>query len=726
MQTVEASKDPAVARRQPHGADSSRVSSLVWLAAGVAAVLVIFGARLVQEPRFLFWDDSQLGAFGQWYGLGSHLLDGNLPILSPGAWQGGNYLAEGQWGIWNPLTWLVALSMHATNGATLAVTVVKLAFLVALCVGAFLLARSYGAAPWWAAIAGFTVTAGGQTVFMDAPSWVTGLQTIALFAFVWWALKRHLDSGSNPVLYFVFSYLLVTIGYVFAVLEVAALLLAFLVLALLARDLRRAARILVLGAFPALLAVFVYLPGILTAPVTQRSGSDILNDQFLNMDLGDLATTSMATGVTSVQGYWGDLLPVPLQYVTWLLPLLILVSAGWRRSLSTLRVPLVILVFTVALVIGPSVVGPLRYPARMMPYVVLAVAVIFAVVASRGWPRVLERRRVAVTLLVIVIAGWLAWAAQPASWRIVLVGVAVQIAAVVVMYRRQWGRRDVRHAAAWLLVASMLVLVPQISRYHSSPLGNFNVPSSISDMREVASDMANGIFVVGDVYSLQRDPRAYREALIANLWYTTGKDVASVYTVLPYTTYAAQLCVDLRGWTCPDAFSALFDGTRPLADDMSLNTVIVVKGSGLDDVQAPSGWSAQDGEFTRTLKRDDPLPRAGGIAHTDAGVSVSDVRYDATSVTFTVTGAPEEGGEVVFSRLAWPGYTATGAELVRPDRGFLLTTSVDASAVGQTVTVRFLPPGWTIELLCAGLAGAIAIVYSIFAVIRRRRWISGR
>ncbi len=157
--------------------------------------------------------------------LGSHLLDGNLRSSPREQWQGGNYLAEGQWGIWNPLTWLVALTMHATNGATLAVTVVKLAFLVALCVGAFLLARSYGAAPWWAAIAGFTVTAGGQTVFMDAPSWVTGLQTIALFAFVWWALKRHLDSGSNPVLYFVFSYLLVTIGYVFAVLEVAALLL---------------------------------------------------------------------------------------------------------------------------------------------------------------------------------------------------------------------------------------------------------------------------------------------------------------------------------------------------------------------------------------------------------------------------------------------------------------------------------------------------------------------
>ncbi len=159
------------------------------------------------------------------------------------------------------------------------------------------------------------------------------------------------------------------------------------------------------------------------------------------------------------------------------------------------------------------------------------------------------------------------------------------------------------------------------------------------------------------------------------------KDVASVYTFLPYTTYAAQLCVDLRGWTCPDAFSALFDGTvrsRTTCPEHRHHR----EGFRLDDVQAPSGWSAQDGEFTRTLKRTTPCP-APAVSRTRRGVSVSDVRYDATSVTFTVTRGAGGGGEVVFSRLAWPGLHRHGAELVRPDRGFLLTTSVDASAVGR-------------------------------------------
>ncbi|MFF8188114.1 hypothetical protein ACF044_12755 [Microbacterium sp. NPDC016588] len=702
----------------------------LWLLASVLAVVAMIAARLIREPRFLFWDDTQLGAFGQWYGLGSHLLRGELPLLSPGSWQGGNYLAEGQWGVWNPLTWVVALIMHVGDGATLAVTAVKVAFLVALCVGAFLLARAYGAAPHWAALAGFTATAGGQTIFMDAPSWVTGLQTVTLFAFLWWALKRHLDDGMTPLPYFVFAYLLVTIGYVFAVLEIAALLLAFLAFALIARDGRRALRIVLLGAFPALLAIFVYLPGILTAPVTQRSGSDILNDQFLNMDLGDLATSPIATAVSSVRGYWGDLLPVPLAYVTWLLPLLVLVGPGWRRGLASLRVPLVVLAVTLALVVGPSVIGPLRYPARMMPYAVLAIAVCIAVIFTHAWPKVVSRRRAVIAGAAVALSAWLSWAAQPASWPIVVVGALVQVAVLTALLWPRLGARGPRVAAAWLLVGSLIVLAPQIARYPTSPLGNFNVPSSVSDMKDVASEMSDGIFVVGDVYSLQRDPRAYRESLIANLWYTTGKDVASVYTVLPFTRYAQDLCVDLRGWTCPGAFTALFaadaDGST-IADDMALNTVIVIKGPDLTEVTVPDGWRLDDGEFTWTLHRVDPVARAGGIARTDAGVSVSDVTWDATTVSFRVDEVPDGGGDVVFSRLAWPGYSASGASLVDPQRGFLLTARVDAAQAGQIVTVRFLPPGWGLELAAAGMAGVLAAAYAIwFAVERRRRGVSAR
>lgn len=699
-----------------------------WYLLSVVAVLLMAFARIVREPRFFFWDDTQLGAFGQWYGLGSRILSGDVTMLSPGNWQGGNYLAEGQWGIWNPVTWLIAVGTHGGLGATAFSTIVKIVFLVVLCTGAFLLARSYGATPWWAAVAGFTASAGGQTIYLDAPSWVTGLQNVALFALSWWALKRHLDERRSPLPFLVFAYLLITFGYVFGVIELAFLLLAALVVMAVQRRGASAVRVLILGVYSALLTVFVYLPGILTSPVTIRSGTSIENDQFLGVDLGDLATSPIATAVGSVRGYWGDLLPVPLQYVSWMIPLVVVFAAAtWRGSIRQLILPIVMLGLTLAIVLGPSVVGPLRYPARMMPYVVLITAVIFTVLASRGWPERVSARRSVAVLLLTAAAGWVAWAAQPSSWVWILVAVVVQAAAVIVLlnpfgWKQRWGTGSMR-AAAIVLCASLLVLVPQVVRYPSAPVSNFNVPSSISDMRAVTDDMEDGIMTVGDVYSLQRNPVAYEESLLANLWYVPGKDTASVYTVLPFTAFAQELCADIRGATCPEALDALFDDSSvPLVDDMMLNTIVVVKGPGLESrPDVPSGWSVVDRTFTWLLVREEPVGRAGGVARTTDGVVVTEIERDDLGVTFRVDDAPESG-QVVLSRLAWPGYTVSGATLGVPERDFLLTVDVGPEDEGATVRVEFRPPGWALELGSAIAAGLIGLGWTIswFLIVRAR------
>ncbi|GAA2003938.1 hypothetical protein [Microbacterium ulmi] len=701
---------------------------MFWYLCSIAAVLVVCAMRIVREPRFFFWDDTQLGAFGQWYGLGSRLLAGEIPLLSPGHWQGGNYLAEGQWGIWNPVTWIVAIGTHLIDGATVYTTLVKIAFLVALATGAFLLAREYGASPWWAAVAGFTATMGGQTIFMDAPSWVTGLQNVALFALCWWALKRHVSRGASPFPFFVFAYLLVTFGYVFGVIELAVLLLLFLVASRWEGAWVSARRVLVLGAFSGLLTVFVYLPGLLTSPVTTRSGSQILNDQFLNMDLGDLATSSITTATSSVHGYWGDLVPVPLQYVTWLLPLFVLVLPATARVLRSLVIPAGILVVTLAFVLGPSVLGPIRYPARMMPYAVLCVAIIFAVLASRRRDvHRPSRARVQWAMGLTALAGWLAWAAQPSSWAWVLLATALQIAIIAALFLPWRGRVLVaaspQRVAASILIGSLVVLAPQVARYASSPLGNFNVPSSVSAMQAVGDDIAEGVMAVGDVYSLQAHPESYRESLIANLWYLTGEDAASVYTVLPFTAFAEDLCIDLRGYTCPDALDVLFrDREHPLVDDMALNSVVVIKGNGLETrPDAPRGWTVEDREFTWVLHRDVPVETAGDVARASEGLLVETIDRTDTSVTVSIDSVPPEGGDIVFSRLAWPGYTTNAGSIADPERGYLLTVHVDAADEGETLTIQFRPPGWAVEVASAIAAGLIGIGWSLSWVAGRRR-----
>ena len=75
----------------------------------------------------------------------------------------------------------------------------------------------------------------------------------------------------------------------------------------------------------------------------------------------------------------------------------------------------------------------------------------------------------------------------------------------------------------------------------------------------------------------------------------------------------------------------------------------------------------------------------------------------------------------MFSRLAWPGYTATAGSFAAPERGYLLTLHLQASDEGKTVTVEFHPPGWPIELGSAIAALAIAVGWTALWWAKRRR-----
>lgn len=712
-------------------ASSDRRRVLLWWLASAVAVVVVAADRVRVTRRYFFVDDTQLGAFGQWYDIGRRLLAGEWTILDPGSWQGGNFLAEQQWGLWSPLTWLVGLGSQVQDNAALYSTGIKIVFLLLLQTAVFGLARSYGASAPWAAVAGLSAVVGGQTMYMDAPSWVTGLSGAGLFVLTWWMMRRHLDEGRSPWAYFVAAYLLISLGYIFAVIALVFLFLALLVEAWwVARDRTRVVRVLGLGVYSGLLTIFVYLPGILTAPVTERGSTGIANDQFLGLDLGDLAAGPAATGLSSVAGYWGPIAPAPLQYLGWFLPLLVVVGVALRREWRGLVVVGVVALCTLAMVLGPSVVGPLRYPARMLPYLVICLAVAFAVLATKAWPHVVDRSRAAAALGLSGLSLWLAWSAQPDNTRWLVLGGLVQLTALVVMFvvsARGRASQAPARAAAVAIVATVLLLNLQMHVARSAPLGDFGAPASVAQVQEIQDDVDTGVFTVGDMYGLQNDVQAWDETLLANVWHVTDLDVASVYTVLPHRELASRLCVDLRGVTCPEAYDNLFeeqaDGSR-IVDDMHLNTVIVWRGvdadgDPLEEPEVHDGWSLEEGDATWTVRRDDPVAPAGGVTRT-VDATVSDVDVRDTEVTFTVDAVDGRAGEVVLSRIDWPGYRVDGAREAEPTQGYLLTVEVTPDDVGREVTVSFRPPGWPVELASAVLAVIVAVAWTGTDLVRRR------
>src|SRR5699024_9651278 len=98
----------------------------------------------------------------------------------------------------------------------------------------------------------------------------------------------------------------------------------------------------------------------------------------------------------------------------------------------------------------------------------------------------------------------------------------------------------------------------QMLQWRVSPLPSVGAPSDTDELQAVLSDAPGDAIVVGDYMKGALDRDSWDERLMANLWYLSDTNVSSVYTVLPYTAYASDLCADLRGLTCADALDTLW------------------------------------------------------------------------------------------------------------------------------------------------------------------------
>lgn len=394
--------------RKPAG--SARRSAALWALATPAVVLLAACLPLVGTSDFYFWDDTEIGGFPLYFHLGELLRAGTWPVLDPGMWMGGNFIAEGQWGLWNPMILAIGVAASAANSAVVFSTVLKLAFLMVAALGAFLLARSYNVRPQLAFAAGVAVPLNGFTLYMDAPDWASGLMTWSMLPYAWLALRRSNAKNASPVAFLVVAYLIVTVGYVQGTIGLCLVLLAVGIDRLCARDWRAAQRVMLGAVFVVLLGITVYLPAMLSADVTLRSNDEVLNTGLLTADLGGLVSSGIPTAVFAVSGWWGEWTTTPMLYTTWFLPVLAFVS--WTRvrpQLAEVRDVAIVLLGAAMFVVGPSDAGALRYPMRFMPYVALAGIIGLLVLLDEVCLRRRAARRSAEP------SGWCSWAATSAT-----------------------------------------------------------------------------------------------------------------------------------------------------------------------------------------------------------------------------------------------------------------------------------------------------------------------
>ncbi|AYF79419.1 hypothetical protein D7D52_26875 [Nocardia yunnanensis] len=683
---------------------------------------------LLANPRHFYTDDTEAQYGPMWVMLGRHLHAGRFPALVPWEWMSGNYSME-EAGLYNPPQLLVDWFAPMVDDLALYVTVVKLLFSIVAALGVYRVCLAYKARPCWAAVAAIAFPLSGWFLFFDEASWATSLTGTAWMLHAWASAVRYLRGDGTrrwahgPIPVFVYLYLAISVQYVFPAVESALMIGAVAVGEVIyRRTWRPSLRLLAVAACAGLVGLETYLPGILSSPVTWRGNERVLNEDFLTVGWSESLNASLPSTVPAFTGWWGYVQPLPMVYIAWfLIPLLAFVDwagvrARWREHAGMVLFALVFLFWTA----GPGRIGPLRWPARVLPMLAVGLLVAVCVWLSRNAVFGDWRRRGAAAGLLIGLLFVRSFCAAPHLVVRHLIATAA-VAALTAMLVWLARTRGLTAACALAIVAMFPIAYDQVRMQSSTPM-SYHFPEKRSTMRAalprfdgVTLQLADRALVPPEE---QRGDRAWGSLVFGNYAKNIDAHYVNAYTPIGYAAFSKLLCMGWDGSTCPAAFAAAFSVEsatgRSIVDLMKVDRVVLQRAQYPDAPThpAPAGWHWTDcpghERYIWVLERDGgPISGQGLVADT-RDVTATPIGRDSVTSRLRVTSAA--GGRIVFARLAWPGYRVS---LDGRDLGFhaiantFLAVDIPPGTRNGELVVSWRPPGWKIGIAAAlaGLAG---------------------
>lgn len=713
----------------------------------LVAVTVVLMAALAQWRGTLFFyvGDMYEQFVPLWHIFGSQLRSGQWVAMDPTGWMGGNYAAEALTGIWNPVNLVNFVIVSFFDNLALAAFVVTAEMMAILGTGVYLLARAYGAGRAPSYLVAVAMPVSGLTLWYEAAGWPAGLAAFTWVIHFWWSSRRFVAGRVPAIVPFVFGFLAMTAGNPYAPLGLVVVLSALGVETFLRGDRAKLAALTLVGACVGAVALMVFLPLLGSSEVTNRQSlAAIANDTFLVPDIGDLVAGSSTTYLPSISNWGGARLEsVPSTYFAWFfLPLLPWLRWGSLRRRYSGAVGLAIVGgFYFVASLAPSNVWLFRWPFRLVEYLYLVVAVAFAIALSAGLARDDLRRRAGLTVVAIALGAYLSWAVRPDLGVIHLVGL-VSTSAFVATSVILGIRRGTSALVVVALVGTVGALGLQASSFPSSPQPlpsatpeppgppNGGTPGfSIDEMRAGAETYRGTVLQLAEKASVTTEDTRSGRLLFGNVARVVGRTTVASYTGMGFDVFADELCMDYRGAVCADAYDRLFEPASdeivaPLVDIMGISTLVLQRALLPSQTAGPPprGWRIADEDGARVVwVRTQPMAsRAGPATWSSPGVDASSSRGTASVERVDIDAVTS--GTVVFSRLAWPGYSASVngvAVPVREGPAGLLT--VDVPAGTAVLEVVFESPGLRLGRIAAMVAGLVVLTMSFLGVVSRRR-----
>lgn len=717
--------DPTARRRVPE------VAVVLGVGLVVAAMATV---PFLLRHEFYYGGDNPQSFVPLWHHFGEQLRSGQWPPMEPAGWTGGNYAAEGTYALWNPVQLVDYVLVSTFDDLAAAAALVQIQFLALLGTGAFLLFREYGAGRPAAVAVACAVPFTGFTLYYEANGWPAGLMAFTWVTWFWWAAHRQSRGRLLPLWTSVLGALAMTTGNPYAALGMVVVLAGLAAELLVRHEWRRLGGLVLTGACVGATAALVFLPLVGTLPVTDREQTAMLaNDTFLVPQLGDLLASSAPTYLPAILTFGGALLErSPSTYAFWFaLPLLPWVRWGALRrpDRPLTSVVTVALVFAV-LTVGPSNLWLFRWPIRLVEYLYLALAVLLALLLTRGLATDHVRQRTLATVAVVVAGGYLSFAVRP-TYAGLHVLATVGVLALVLLAVTVARRRGPGAWAAVLVAGTVVVLAYQAAQLPLRPSGQAELaqlPSSVAQVREASSAYRGTVLQLAAPESLRTAPRRYTgHLLFGNENLMSGHETVVRYSGMGFAEFADALCMGYRGQVCPEALDRALrpvDGVGvPLVDLLRVQTLVLDARlfPGPAAGPPPDGWSVAARDGLRTIWVREPVVGYDGrLSWVSPDVRVLSDRSTPTRESVTLDA--EDDGRLVFARLAWPGYTATldGEPLeVQDGPAGLLTADVPAGR--HVVELAFRPPGLAAGAAALAVAALVTLGHSAAVLLARRR-----
>ncbi|MFE7801396.1 hypothetical protein [Nocardia sp. NPDC057440] len=708
-----------------------------WGAVTAVGVIAGYVAVLLADARHYYTDDTEAQYAPMWVMLGTQLREGHFPALVPWEWMAGNYALE-EAGLYNPPQLLVYLLAPSMDNLAVFATAVKLIFSIIAALGVFRICLAYGARTPWAAVAGVAFPLSGWFLFFDEASWVTSHTATAWLVHAWASAVRYTRGGSGPIPVFVFLYLALTVQYAFPAVE-SGLMIVTIAAGEVVYQRRWAPsmRLLAAAGCAALAAAAANLPGILSSQVTWRGSAQINNDPFLTVPWSESLNASLPSTAPAFTAWWGHIQPLPMVYIAWfLIPALAFV--GWHAARQSVREFSGIAFFATAVLMwtaGPGAIGPLRWPARVLPMVALALLVLVCVLLSRYGTFASSRRRViaAGVLIGLLLVRSFSAAPQLIVRHLVAVAVVAAIGAAVVWLARTRGPAP---ACVLTIVAMFPIAYAQVQGAPPTPM-SYNFPERRSAMVAAFPDFDGVTLQLADRVLVGPEDKnlagAYGSLSIGSYAKNLGLHYVNGYTPIGHAAFSDLVCIAWDGSTCPDAFRRAFatepSTGRTIVDLMKVDRVVLQRAQYPDarDHAAPSGWTWVDypghERYIWVLERESGrISAENGVIADTRDVTATSISQDSFRSDARVTSA--RGGRVVFARLAWPGHriTLNGREIpVTTVARTFLAADIPAGTDNAELTLTWAPPGWQVGIATAVAGiGGIGLLQWAYRRTRRR------